>query len=53
LVWALGIWIAGLGLADLAGIPVGRLFTRASGGSKIGILVLILYFGSYFLLCWR
>lgn len=53
LVWPLGIWIAGLGLGDLAGIPVGRLFTRASGRSKIGILILILYFGSYFLICRR
>lgn len=53
LVWPLGIWIAGLGLGELAGIPAGRLFTRASGRSKIGILILVLYFGSYFLLCWR
>lgn len=53
LVWPLGIWIASLGLGDLAGIPVRRLFTRASGRSKTGILLLLLYFGTYVLLCWR
>lgn len=53
LVWPLGICIAGLGLGELAGIPVGRLFTRASGRSKIDHLILALYFGAYFLLCWR
>ncbi|HLT56373.1 MAG TPA: hypothetical protein VK057_09740 [Bacillota bacterium] len=53
LVWPLGIWIAGLGLGDLAGIPVGRLFTRDSGRSKTGIFILLLYFATYLLLCWR
>ena len=53
LVWPLGIWIAGLGMGDLAGIPVGQLFTKASGRSPISILILLLYFGSYILLCWR
>src|SRR5690606_36690364 len=53
LVVPLGIWIAGLGLGDLAGIPVGRLFTRDSGRSKTGIFILLLYFATYLLLCWR
>lgn len=53
LVWPLGIWIAGLGLGDLAGIPVGRLFIRDSGRSKTGIFILLLYFATYLLLCWR
>lgn len=53
LVWPLGIWIAGLGLGEFAGIPVGPLLTRASGHSKTGILILVLYFVTYILICWR
>lgn len=53
LVWPLGLWIAGLGLGDLAGLSVARLLTRDSGRSKLGILFLALYFGAYFFLCWR
>ena len=53
LIWPLGIWIAGLGLGDLIGLPVGRVLKGGSRSSRIAMLIIILYFGSYFLICWR
>jgi hypothetical protein len=53
LVWPLGIWIAGLGCGDLIGLPVSRIINGGYRRSKIAMLIMILYFGSYFLICWR
>lgn len=53
LIWPLGIWITGLGLGDLIGLPVARVFKRGSEQSKVTMIIMILYFGSYFLICWR
>jgi len=53
LIWPLGIWIAGLGFGELIGIPVGRVLKGNSGRSKFAVIIMILYFGSYLLFCWR
>lgn len=53
LVWPLGIWIAGLGCGDLIGLPVNQLIKGGFGSLKITMLIMIIYFGSYFLICWR
>lgn len=53
LVWPLGIWIAGLGCGDLIGLPVSRIINGGCRRSKMAWLIMILYFGSYFLICWR
>jgi hypothetical protein len=53
LIWPLGIWIALLGMGDLIGMPVDRAVKRGAAGSKIMILIMLFYFGSYFLVCWR
>jgi hypothetical protein len=51
LLWPLGIWIAGLGIGDLLGVPVYRLLKEGSGWAKV--FVAVIYFGSYMLICWR
>jgi hypothetical protein len=51
LVWPLGIWIAGLGIGDLAGIPIFR--EEKGKWRRLRTILIILYFGSYLLVCWR
>ena len=51
LLWPLGLWIVALGLCELAGVQVWRLLSQGSWWRRNAIG--LLFFGTYFFLCWR
>lgn len=53
LLWPLGIWIAGLGIFEWLGVPLSDAVLNYREGGRRMTWIGLLWFASYFFVCWR